>query len=80
MNDYVIRKACYALNIVEPISIEPDGTVWTGPDDDRHYPDMEPILKKAKNIVAENEAARASALKKLANLGLTEAEVAALIQ
>lgn len=39
-----IRLACYSLGMVEPISIEPDGTVWTGPDDDRHYPDMAPIL------------------------------------
>lgn len=79
MNDHMIRKACHALNMAEPISIEPDGTVWTGSDDDRDYPDMKPILKKAKDLTTAAEKARASALAKLAELGLTEAEVAALL-
>jgi hypothetical protein len=46
-----IRQACHNLGMVEPISIEPDGTVWTGPDDKRVYPDMKPILREADAII-----------------------------
>ena len=43
-----IRLACHSLGMAEPISIEPDGTVWTGADDNRFYPDMKPILAAVK--------------------------------
>jgi len=75
----MIRRACLALGMEEPISIEPDGTVWTGADDDRTYPDMKPILAKAEKLVEEDNAARQSALAKLSALGLTDTEISALI-
>jgi hypothetical protein len=79
MNLSDIRRACIALGMQEPISIEPDGTVWTGDDDDRTYPDMQPILAKVDELVDEVAAARQSARTKLAALGLTEAEINTLI-
>jgi hypothetical protein len=79
MNDLIIRRACIAIGMQEPISIEPDGTVWVGADDDRTYPDMNPILAKAEELVAEHVNARQSARTKLAALGLTEAEINTLI-
>lgn len=79
MNIDLIRKACHALNIAEPISIEPDGTVWTGSDDDRDYPDMKPILKKADTIAKDVEKARTALLAKLKELGLSEAEISLLV-
>lgn len=79
MNIDLIRKACHALDIAEPISIEPDGTVWTGNDDDRDYPDMKPILKKADTIAKDLEKARTALLAKLKDLGLTEVEISLLV-
>lgn len=78
MNIDLIRKACHALDIAEPISIELDGTVWTGSDDDRHYPDMKAILKKADTIAKDLEKARTALLAKLKDLGLTDAEISVL--
>jgi len=46
-----IRQACHNLGMTEPISIEMDGTVWTGPDDNRYYPEMKPILREAGRIL-----------------------------
>lgn len=79
MNIDLIRKACHALDIAEPISIELDGTVWTGNDDDRDYPDMKPILKKADTIAKDLEKARTALLAKLKELGLSEAEISLLV-
>jgi hypothetical protein len=47
-----IRLACYELAMSEPISIEPDGTVWLGSDEKRTYPDMDPILETVQNMKA----------------------------
>lgn len=79
MNLDLIRKACHALNIAEPISIEPDGTVWTGSDDDRQYHDMTAILQKADTIAKDLEKARTALLAKLHDLGLTETEISLLL-
>lgn len=49
-----IRLACHALGMVEPISIEPDGTVWIGQDDNRSYPEMAPILDMVQKMTAGN--------------------------
>lgn len=37
MNSFNVRKACLELGYSEPISIEENGIVWLGPDDDRQY-------------------------------------------
>lgn len=71
----LIREACISLGMDEPISIEPDGTVWLGADDDREYPNMKPILKEAEAIAERRAALRASALAKLGSLGLSDQEI-----
>ena len=80
MNLQLIRQACYALGLEEPISIEPDGTVWTGPDDDRVYPDMAPILKKVDTIVKDRAKALKAVRDKLSALGLTDADIDLLLK
>lgn len=47
------RQACYNVGLVEPISIELDGTVWLGTDDERTYPNPEPIDKEYARLMAE---------------------------
>ena len=79
MNKWLIREACLALGHEEPISIEPDGTVWLGADDDRSYPDMKPIMKKVVELESAEVAVRESARAKLVALGLTDEEIKALI-
>ena len=49
----LVRQACYNLGMVEPISIETDGTVWLGTDDDRTYPDPAPIHVEYAQLVAQ---------------------------
>ena len=77
-----LRQAALQLGHVEPISIEPDGTIWLGIDPDRVY------LTNAQQTAVETQAAqndenaataRVSAVAKLAGLGLTADEIAALI-
>ena len=80
MNLQLIREACQALGVKEPISIEPDGTVWTGTDDDRVYPDMAPILKKADSIVKDKAKAVKAVRDKLIALGLTDADIDLLLK
>jgi hypothetical protein len=48
-----MRQACYNVGLVEPISIEPDGIVWTGVDPDRVYPDMKPIMAEYDRLLAD---------------------------
>ena len=77
-----LRKAALALGHEEPISIEPDGTIWLGIDPDRVYltaQQLNAVKDKAKKTQDDVAAARASAKAKLAALGLSEAEVAALL-
>lgn len=79
MNDVMIRKACYSLGFAEPISIEPDGTVWLGIDPDRFYPDMEPIRAEVARLEQQKIDDRDSGRQKLADLGLTQDEINALL-
>lgn len=74
-----VRQACYALGMEEPISIEPDGTVWLGIDPDRQYPDMAPINAKVAEMQAAKEADKANGRAKLQALGLTQDEINALL-
>jgi hypothetical protein len=71
-----VREACISLGMVEPISIEPDGTVWLGSDDARTYPDMAPILAECERIV-DAQAATKQAL--LDRFGLTADEARLLL-
>ena len=71
MNSKDIRQACILLGYNEPISIEPDGTVWLGLDDDRTYPPMEPIRTKAAELEAAQAIKKKQAEAKLLELGLS---------
>jgi hypothetical protein len=53
MNLAVRRQACHNVGIDEPISLELDGTVWTGTDDERTYPDPAPIDAEYNRLMAE---------------------------
>lgn len=76
MSSDPIREACYAIGLVEPISIEADGTVWLGVDPDREYPEMEPILAEVDRLQAEREQTKSDILDRL---GLTMEEVKLLL-
>lgn len=80
MNTNYIKQACYNLGLDEPISIEPDGIVWLGVDADRTYPDMEPIKAEAARLEAQKIDYKNSGRQKLAALGLTDAEIDALLR
>jgi hypothetical protein len=71
MNLNAIRKACLSLGMVEPISIELDGTVWTGEDDSRVYADMEAVIAEVQRVESETQSAKQAILDRL---GLTEDE------
>ena len=79
MNEQLIREAALALGYAEPISIEPDGAIWTGKEADRQ--DLTSAnIKKIETKVAEIVAAKAQAKAEvIAKLGLTADEVAALL-
>lgn len=82
MNLKLLREAAVALGHAEPISIEPDNTIWLGTFDDKQIltdTQLSAIYDKAQQIEDEQTLARVSALAKLAALGLTDAEIAALL-
>ena len=77
-----LRVACLQLGHAEPISIEPDGTIWLGIDPDRTYltaNQQAAVEAQAAQTAANAAAARVSALAKLAGLGLTDDEISALV-
>ena len=74
MNDPIIfRKA--AENVAgEPVSIEPDGSVWA--DSDHRDIDKAAVQAEYERLIAERAAARAAVLERF---GLTEDEVVVLL-
>lgn len=78
VNDQAIREACYLLGYREPISIEPDGIVWLGENDNREYPPMEPINEKTNEVIAAKALTKKQAEQKLLELGLTVADLRVL--
>ena len=83
MSDHIkLREAALACGHVEPISIEPDGTIWTGSfDDKKHLTDnqLKKVHDKVVEITKAKNTALASARTKLAALGLSDAEIGALL-
>lgn len=82
MNNNLVRKAAIACGHDEPISIEPDGSIWLGIDPDRQYlttAQQKTITNKAKEMAENAAAAAASGRAKLAALGLTDDEINALV-
>lgn len=81
MNIANIYHAALSLGHAEPISVEPDGTIWLGIDPDRVYlteEQLQAVHSKVEEMQNEAFAAKQSARAKLASLGLTEREIAAL--
>lgn len=79
MNLNILRQAAIALGHAEPISIEPDGTIWLGLDAERVYltdAQEKAVTQKALFIENERVVARQAVLDKL---GLTADEAAALL-
>ncbi len=76
MSTSLIRQACINLGLVEPISVEQDGTVWTGVDPDRVYPDMAPILAECERVVDAQATAKQALLDRL---GITAEEARMLL-
>lgn len=60
----------------EPVSIEPDGSVWA--DSDHRDIDTAAVQAEHARLVAEQESARSASLAKLAALGLTVDDLTAL--
>ena len=51
-----------AANVAgQPVSVEPDGTAWTGTDPDRTYLDTAEITKEVKRLEKAEAAAQATA-------------------
>jgi hypothetical protein len=78
MNYAYLHLAAEELNL-SPLSIEPDGTMWTGLETERTdltTAQVTAITKRAKELEATKAAARQAVLDKL---GLTADEVAALL-
>jgi hypothetical protein len=61
-----------------PVSIEPDGTAWTGTDDDRTYLDVAALDVEEERMDEERATKRLAALDKLLSLGLTVDDLHAL--
>jgi hypothetical protein len=83
VNLNALRAAALELGHAEPISIELDGVIWLGIDPDRTFltaAQQKAVEKKVAETATKATAARNSALVKLAGLGLTDDEIAALIR
>jgi hypothetical protein len=73
-----LLEAAQALGHAEPISVEPDGTIWLGTNDDRTYltaTQLKAVKTKAEQIATDKQNNKQAALDKL---GLTADEAAAL--
>jgi len=82
VNAQQLRKAARELGHADPISVEPDGTIWLGIDPDRQYltaAQQKAVIDKIEQDVADAAAAAASGRAKLAALGLTDDEINALL-
>lgn len=73
LNDPIYRKAAASI-AGEPVSIEPDGSVWA--DADHRDIDVVAVQAEYERLLAEKDATRAALL---ARLGLTEAEATLLL-
>jgi hypothetical protein len=82
VNLNALRAAALELGHDEPISIEPDGVIWLGVDQDRTYltaAQQQAVEAQAAQTAANATAARDSAHAKLKVLGLTDDEISALV-
>ena len=78
MNTIYLLAAAVALGHQEPISVEPDGTIWLGTSDNKKdltNNELDAVQKKAKELANEKAAAKQAVLDRL---GITADEVALL--
>lgn len=64
----------------DSFSVEPDGSAWTGTSENKTTIPKKTITDKVAEIVARRESLATSAREKLAELGLTDEELTALIR
>jgi hypothetical protein len=79
MNSFQLITAAINLGYDTTITVEADGKMWTGADDDRTYlttAQVTAITKRATELEADKVAARQAVLDKL---GLTADEASALL-
>jgi hypothetical protein len=66
VNDIILREACLACGLVEPISIESDGSVWVGEDGERTYPDMTSIMAEYERLLGAEDMKQVERLRQAA--------------
>jgi hypothetical protein len=79
MNIIYLLAAAVALGYQEPISVEPDGTIWLGTSDNKKDltgKELDAVQKKAKELENIKVAARQVVLDRL---GITADEAALLL-
>jgi hypothetical protein len=79
MNTIYLLAAAVALGHQEPISVEPDGTIWVGTSDNKKDltdKELDAVQKKVKELANEKAAAKQAVLDRL---GITADEAALLL-
>jgi len=79
MNIILLLAAAVALGHQEPISVEPDGTIWLGTSDNKKDltdKELDAVQKKAKELANDKVAAKQVVLDRL---GITADEAALLL-
>jgi hypothetical protein len=77
MNISILHQA--ALNMLgKPVSIEPDGTMWTGTQDDAQSVDAAPIIAEAQRLQQSLDDVRQVAIEHAKSLGFTDEMIAVM--
>ena len=79
MNTIYLLAAAVALGHQEPISVEPDGTIWLGTRDNKKDltdKELDAVQKKAKELANDKATAKQAVLDRL---GITADEAALLL-
>jgi len=79
MNTIYLLAAAVALGHQEPISVEPNGSIWLGTSDNKKDltdKELDAVHKKAQELVNDKSAARQAVLDRL---GITADEAALLL-
>jgi len=79
MNIILLHAAAVALGHQEPISVEPDGTIWLGTSDNKKNltdKELDAVQKKAQELANDKVAAKQAVLDRL---GITADEASLLL-
>ena len=79
MNNVLIAQAAHALNYDHSFTIEADGQMWHGTDDERVYLTDEQVVAVTNKATSTSAAKLAAKQAVLDKLGLTADEVAVLL-